>query len=79
MERQNAKHDKAIEVNLNQAELDLDDDDYGALLESDFELLYDGGNDIDWSEGYDKKYETWLDDYCGMRNYTICNQTSSTL
>eukprot|EP00957_Ditylum_brightwellii_P186429 14193954-Ditylum_brightwellii.AAC.1 len=63
MERQNAEHDKAVEMNLNQAELDLEDDDYGDLSESDFELLYDGRIDIDRSEGYDEKYETWLDEY----------------
>eukprot|EP00957_Ditylum_brightwellii_P019154 1443939-Ditylum_brightwellii.AAC.1 len=63
MESQNAEHDKVVEMNLNQAELDLDYDDYGDLLESDFESLYDGGNDIDQSEGYDEKNESWLDQY----------------
>lgn len=56
MERQNAEHDEAVELNLNQAELDWDDDYYGDLSESDFDSLYDGGNEIDWSEGYDEKY-----------------------
>eukprot|EP00957_Ditylum_brightwellii_P083012 6310836-Ditylum_brightwellii.AAC.1 len=51
--RQNAEHDEAIEVNLNQVVVDLDDDVDGDLPELYFEFLYDGGNDIDWSEGYD--------------------------
>ena len=63
MERQNAEHDEAVELNLNHAELDWDDDDYGDLSESDFDSLYDGGNEKDWSEGYDEKYESWLDEY----------------
>eukprot|EP00957_Ditylum_brightwellii_P017441 1313567-Ditylum_brightwellii.AAC.1 len=43
-------------------------------LESDFESLYDGGNEIDWSEGYDEKYETWLDDYV-KKFYSDLNNT----
>eukprot|EP00957_Ditylum_brightwellii_P184364 14043018-Ditylum_brightwellii.AAC.1 len=42
--------------------VDMDDDVDDDLLESHFEYVYNGGNDIDWSEGYDEKYEMWLVD-----------------
>eukprot|EP00957_Ditylum_brightwellii_P121582 9271996-Ditylum_brightwellii.AAC.2 len=61
-ERQNVEHNEVVEVNLNQAGVDLDDDVDGDLFKSHFQSLYDGGNDIDRFEGYDEKYETWLDD-----------------
>eukprot|EP00957_Ditylum_brightwellii_P171995 13094841-Ditylum_brightwellii.AAC.1 len=63
MKRQNAEQNETVEVNLNQTVVDLNDDVDGDLSESHFESLYGGGNDIDWSDGYDEKYETWLDDY----------------
>ena len=46
---------------LNDTKVDVSDPDIdGDLAEQHFEELNCGGDEIDWSEGYDEKYETWL-------------------
>ena len=46
---------------MNETNVDVSDPDIdGDLAEHHFEELNCGGDEVDWSEGYDKKYESWL-------------------
>eukprot|EP00957_Ditylum_brightwellii_P077368 5878636-Ditylum_brightwellii.AAC.1 len=58
--RRNKGHELCFD--LNDKKVDASDPDIdGDLVEHHFEKLNGGDEEVDWSEGYDKKYESWLE------------------
>eukprot|EP00957_Ditylum_brightwellii_P013127 992202-Ditylum_brightwellii.AAC.1 len=58
--RRNEEHKLCFDLNDTKVE-GSDPDINGDLIEQHFEELNGGDDEVNWSEGYDEKYESWLE------------------